>query len=126
MVDDRFDELCLNAEHRIQEGHRILEDHRHIISADAVHLCLIFFFLGNDRRGDLLSVDLNGTVGDLAVLCQQAHDGEHRLALTGAGFTDDSKHFTFFYMQTDITYGPYDPILGRKLSSQVLNIQHCH
>ncbi len=54
------------------------------------------------------------------LLGQQAHDGEHRLALTGAGLADDSQHFTFFHVQADIAYGPHDPVLGRKLGSQVL------
>ena len=58
VVLERFHQLLFNGEHRVQEGHGVLEDHRHAVAADALHE----LFIGSGisvklHRADLLSVE---------------------------------------------------------------------
>jgi hypothetical protein len=78
-------QLPADGVHRIQRGHRLLEDHADAGAADALHLLR--------RQGrEVEPVEQHLAALDAAHrLRQQAHDGEGGHALAAAGFADDAE-----------------------------------
>ena len=80
----RLGDLIADGEHRVQAGHRLLEDHRDAVAADVAHL----------RRRQVEQVpavehDLPG--GDAAGRRHQAHHGQRQHRLAAAGLADDAE-----------------------------------
>lgn len=97
-------ELTANSEHRIERGHRLLENHRNRVAADVVHL-----FKG--QLGQVLSLKQHLALRDIAVGVKQTQDthGGDRLArarlaydanslarLEGIGYVVDSLDNSLF------------------------------
>ena len=120
MVHDRLNELCTDFQNRIQEGHRILEDHTHRITADLPHFIFIFPFGSEGRRCNIFSVKGELSFFDLTVVCQQTNQGIHCLALTGTGFTNDTQGFTLINMQRYSTYRLYITLFCIERSDHIL------
>ena len=80
----RLGDLVADGEHRVQAGHRLLEDHRDAVAADVAHL----------RRRQVEQVpavehDLPG--GDAAGRRHQPHDGQRQHRLAAAALADDAE-----------------------------------
>ena len=84
VLDERLGDLALDLHHRVERGHRVLEDHRHLGAPDVAHLVL--------RVAD----DVGALVVDVAfahdVLAgEQSHDRPGQDGLARAGLADDAE-----------------------------------
>ena len=91
---------------RVQGGHRILEDHRDIVTANVLHL-----FLGHleDRTtaiANVAALNLSRRHRD------KAHDGHGGHGLTGAGLADDTQGLAAIERVGDTVDSANDAILG--------------
>ena len=85
MCFNRFDHLRINAQHRVQRHHRVLEDH-----GDAVAPQIAHFFFGKLRQIAPLKQD--GPAGDAPGWVNQANDGKPRDGFAGTGFANKPHH----------------------------------
>ena len=81
---DRLDDLLADRVDRIERGHRLLEDHRHLAAAQAAAL------VGGEAE-HVAALEQDRVGRDLAGRARhQAHDGERGHALAAAGFADQA------------------------------------
>ena len=75
VVDQRLGDLAADLHDRVERGHRVLEDHRHLRAPDRAHLLL-------GVSGDVGALVVHVAVADHVALGQQPHDraGQDRLA----------------------------------------------
>ena len=85
MNEERLHDLKPDPEDRVQRGHRLLENHRHVMTADAAHL-----FVGEFQEVATVEIDRAGR--DLGRLRKQTHDREGRNGFSRARFTNDGDH----------------------------------
>lgn len=77
---EHFGDLVADAHHLIERRHRLLEDHRDAVAADAAHL-------GRRLGQQVVAVEQGASAGDgQLVRRQQPHDGVRRHGLAGIGF----------------------------------------
>ena len=77
---DRLAHLAADGEQRIERGHRLLEDHRDLVAADALHL-------GLAELEQVLALEADGAADDAAGrVCHQAQNRQRRHALAAARF----------------------------------------
>ena len=85
VAHDVLGDLRADRQHRIEAGHRLLEDHRDAMAAQALHLLLA-------QRRELLALELDRARGDAAGLGRdQAQDRERRHRLAAARFAHDAQ-----------------------------------
>ncbi len=89
--NDFFD-LVADGVHRVQTGHRILEDDGHLVAPD-----LPEFLLGH--LVDLVAVKTNGATHQLAGIGIQTHDGVGRHRFTGPGLSHDPQHIALLHRE---------------------------
>ena len=103
-----LDDLLPDLHRRIHTGHRILEDHRDVLSTNLLHV----LFGG---RNDILATQSDLAVHDLRRRHRiQLHDGLCRHGFTAAGLTDDSEHLAFIHMQRDAADSLYLTGIGEE------------
>jgi hypothetical protein len=85
MQRDRLADLPADRVQRVERGHRLLEDHRDVIAADALHLALAELEQVPALEADRTADDTARRVGN------QAQDGECRHALAAARFSHDAQ-----------------------------------
>ena len=78
----RLHHLLADGQHRVERGHRLLEDHRDVAAAPLAHL-----LLGEVEQVLPLEQDL--ALGDAAGFGEQAHDRERGDRLAAAGLAHD-------------------------------------
>jgi len=71
-------DLVAHGEHRVQRGHRVLEDHRHGAAAQGADRCV-------RQRGQFTAFEADAA-RDARIVGQQAQDGHGRDALAAARF----------------------------------------
>ena len=76
---------CADLEDRVQRGHRVLEDHRHVAAAQPSQLLLGSFSRSRPSKIGLAAVDPPGRLRD------QSEDGQRLTLLPGAGLADDAE-----------------------------------
>ena len=108
-----LDELLSDGKHRIQGGHRLLENHRDLLAADLTHLILGHLY-------DIFSLEEDLAALDLPRLLDQSHDRERSHALSTAGLTYDTQRFSFLYIEGNIIDRFYEAGLGMKVGFQIL------
>ena len=85
MQADRLGDLVADPHHRVERGHRLLEDHRDAVAADRAHLV----FVEAEKIG---AFEHDGAADDLARRVRhQAHDRKRGHALAAAGLADDGQ-----------------------------------
>src|SRR5262245_33968362 len=92
-------DLIAYGEHRIERGHRFLEDDGDVLAADIAHHV--------DRLGEQVAApELDATVGaDDGVLGQEAHDRHRGDALAGARFANQRNRRVFRDIEADAAHG---------------------
>ena len=79
----RLGDLVADGQHRIERGHRLLEDHRDLVAAHVAHRLFV-------ELQQIASVELDSAAGDAARrIGHQPHQGQRGHALAAAGFADD-------------------------------------
>ncbi|MNR26510.1 hypothetical protein D3C85_1437270 [compost metagenome] len=96
----------------VERGHRVLEDHRHAVAADAVEL-----FRAHGQQ--VLAVVQRFAAG-FAVLGQQAHHRQHALALAGAGFADNAQRLAGLQVEADAVDGADQTVGGLELHAEIV------
>ena len=115
---DRLGHLVADREHRIQAGHRLLEDHADLASPDLAEPPLA-------RADQLLSSQPHARTGkDTARrLGNQTQDGERRDGLSAARLADERKRLAFTHLERDAIHGARLPSLGREVGAQAPHLQ---
>ena len=102
---------------RVQGGHRILEDHRDVVTANVLHL-----FLGHleDRTAAIANVaalNLSRRHRD------KTHDGHGGHGLTGAGLTDDTEGLAAIERVGDTVDSANNAIFGVEIHLKVIDLE---
>ena len=102
---------------RVQGGHRILEDHRDIVTANVLHLFLSHFEDRTTAIANVAALDLSRRHRD------KTHDGHGGHGLTGAGLTDDAKGFAAIERVGHTVDSANDAILGMEIHLKVIDLE---
>src|SRR5215218_10086974 len=106
MEPDRLDDLCADRIDRVEARHRLLEDHRDLIAADALHLTLA------DLQ-EIAAAQLDGPALDRALgVGDEAEDRERRDALAAPALADDAERRAFGDLERDAIDGAEHAPLG--------------
>jgi hypothetical protein len=111
VLADRLGDLVARGEHRVQRGHRLLEDHRDIGAADAAHHPV-------GRAGQVEQVaaaapERHAAVHDApAAVLHQAHQRERGDRLARARLADDRQRLRAVHVERELTHG-FHGALGR-------------
>jgi hypothetical protein len=110
---DHLGDLLADRHGRVERGHRLLEDHRDGVAANAAHLVL-----GELR--DIASLEhYFATTDPRAGVRQQAQDREGGHALAAARFTDDGKRLVASKRQRQIAHGRVPGAANAKFGAQI-------
>ena len=101
---------------RVQRGHRVLEDHRDLGPAHALHLGL-----REPHQVAALVQDL--AFEDRVRVADQLHDRHHRDALARAGLADDAEHVPGLERERDAVDRAHDAVLGAERHAQVAHVE---
>jgi len=96
--EDRLDHLRIDAEHWIQRGHRILENHRDPVAANPTHL-----FRGERSEVDAAEEDPSGDDAARRIDQPQNGIGSHRFARSR--FADQPEHFAAPHREAHLVDG---------------------
>ena len=110
-------DLLADGVDRIERGHRLLEHHRDVFCADAIHLARIerskIATLIEDLPGD----DLSGRHRD------QLEDRHRGHGLAAAGFADHADGLAAPDRQIDAVDGSHHAIVGREMRLEAANLE---
>ena len=116
MDDEGLGKLLLYAEHRVQAGHGLLEDHGDPVAPDVVHL------LGGDLC-QILTVEGDGAAGNIAVGIQKTQDAHGGNGLTGAALAHDAQGLAGINGIGNVIYGANGAVTGLKEGFEVFDLQ---
>ena len=114
---DRLDDLLADGVDRVERGHRLLEDHRHLAAAQLAAL------VGRQRQH--VAVAEHHRLGlDLARRARhQAHDRERRHALAAAGLADQADGAAARHAEADAVDGAEQAAVRREVGLQAANLE---
>jgi hypothetical protein len=84
----KFNDLCNLAsdpQNRIERGHRILKNHRHLAAANRSHVI-------ERKIHDVAPAQPDFATRETHRRFQKPHHGQHRDAFSGPGFADKTQH----------------------------------
>src|SRR5207237_6125732 len=84
----------VNAEQRVQRGHRVLQDHRDLRPADVAHFPLA-------QTGEVLPGEFDLTANDPRGGRQEADDRQTGCCLAATAFADDAERLAFVQREAD-------------------------
>ena len=114
-------DLGADAEHRVQAGHRLLEDHRNIVAAQTLHL--FGGGLGNVIRLAVAEVQTDGTLHDLTLRAlQQLHQRQAGDGLAAAGLADDADGLADGDFKGNTVHALDHAGIGEKVGVQVVEL----
>ena len=112
------EQLAADGEHRVERGHRLLEDHADLVAADPAH--------GRGAGGgEVGHVSVGAGEGDAAAgdasaaELDQAHDGERGHRLARAALTDHAERFAGSHFEADTGCGDHGATASVELDAQV-------
>ena len=76
----------------IERGHRVLEDHGHVLADD-------FPALTGAEGQHVFAVEIQRVGSDDTRMLDQAHQRHHGHGFTGTGFADNGQNFAFIHRQ---------------------------
>jgi hypothetical protein len=82
VIDQRLGNLETDGQHRVEAGHRLLEDHGDVVAAHIPHRLF-------RQRQQIAARELDAALDAAVLVRNQSHDGERGDALARARFTDD-------------------------------------
>src|SRR5882757_609941 len=115
--EDRLGDLLADPHHRVQRGHRILEDHPDLFTTYLVQVP----FRGVEEVGAL---EGHRSADDPARrLGDQPEHRHHGDALAGAGFADHAEDLALIHGEADAVDRAHRAVHGAELHGQVLDLQ---
>ena len=119
MDDERLGNLAFDGEHRVQAGHRLLEDDGDRVAANLLHL-------GQGHLRQVFSVKHDAAAGNIAVTVQQLEHAHRGNALAGAGLADDAERSARFNFIGYTVHRLDDAAFGGEECFQILHFKQCH
>ena len=113
----RLGDLVADGVHRVQRGHRLLEDHRDLVAADALHLALFQACEVAPVEDDL------ALVGDVAGIVHQPHHRKRGHGLAAPRLAHDAERVPGLDLEVDAVDGPDRPAVRVEPRPQVLDAQ---
>ena len=114
VVAEALGELPADLHHRVERGHRVLEDHGHLGAPQGPQLVL--------RRADELLAGVGGRPGADDVLGgEQAHDRAGQHGLAGARLADDAEGLAPLEAEGHAVDGLDDPGRGVEVGPEVVD-----
>ena len=114
MQAQRFAQLTLNRQHRIQAGHRLLENHGNRIASNGAH----FFFRHFEQ---ILTQKTNGASNFARRLGDQTQDRHRRHRLAATGLTNDCQSLALVHDKTHTINCSVHTIRGAKVCLKIFN-----
>ena len=115
---DHFGDLVADPHHRVERGHRLLEDHRDAIAADLPHLGLV-------ELEQIGAFEHHGAADDPARrIGHQPHDRQRGHALAAAGFADDRERLAAANHERNVVDRLEQPRIGEEHRVQVLHVEN--
>ena len=112
----RFPNLPTSAVHRIEGGHRILEDHRHLVAADLLQLLLA-------HLQDIAALVEHLSLEARVLVTSQAEQRHRRDALARAGLAHDPDDLPAVDVEADAVDGVDRAAGNEKLNPEILDAQ---
>ncbi len=110
---DRLRELVADLQHRVERGHRILEDDRHVVAAHAAQLLL-------RQLQEVAALEDRLAARDLAGRYRDEPEDRHRAnALAGSRLADDAEGLSRIDVVGDAIHRPDDSVVGRELDREI-------
>ena len=110
--------LAFDRQIGVERSHRVLKNHGHAVAANPVQR-------GCRQGQQVLPVKQRLTRGR-AIDGQQAHHGQHGLALAGTAFTDDAQSLPTAQRKADVVDGGQHAIGRLKLNAQFVYVNQSH
>ena len=117
---DGLDHLLLDGQHRVEAGHRVLEDHGDLATAQVAHLGLAVGQQVLPVEADAAALDAPGRLG------QQAHEGQAGDALAAAGFADDAERLAFVELEGHAVDGVDGALVRSEANDEILDAEQGH
>jgi hypothetical protein len=115
---DRLADLLADAEHRVERGHRLLEDHRQLVAAHVAHRGLV-------ERQQVAAVERDRAADDASRrIRHQAHDRKRGHALAAARFADDGQGLAARKRKGQAVDGLEHAAAREEISLQARNLEH--
>ena len=112
--------LVADAEHRVQGGHGLLEDHGHRVAADVLHLFVGHF---GDVIGFVAHVQADGAFHHLALgPLQKLHQRQAGDRLAAAGLAHDAHRLADGHIEGDAIHGLDGAGIGEEIGVQVVKL----
>ncbi len=105
---DGLHDLVAHAVHRVERGHGLLEDHRHVVAAQFAVLLL-------GQGCEVLAFELQGAAGHVSRLGQKTHDGEAGHGLAGTRLAHDRQDLALVHVEAHVFDGADDALLDGEL-----------
>ena len=114
---DRLADLVADPQHRVERGHRLLEDHRDLVAADGAHRV-------GRQAGEVLALEPDRAADDAAGrIGHEAQDGERRHALAAAGFPDHAQGLAGTDRVGDAVDRPHRAAAREEVGAQIPHLQ---
>ena len=118
MQANRFGDLVADPHHRVERGHRLLENHRDAVAADRAHLGLV-------EAEQVGAFEHHGAADDPARrIGHQPHDRQRGHALAAAGLADDRQRLAAADAERDVVDRLEQPRIGEEHRLQVLHVEN--
>jgi hypothetical protein len=114
---ERFADLPVDGQDRIQGRHRVLKDHGDVIATDGTNLLIRHAQDVIAIEEDLARHDLTGRARD------EAHDRQTGHALAAARLPDDAERLPGHHMERNVINGLDDAVLSLELCLQAANFE---
>ncbi len=112
-----FGDLVAHTHHRIERRHRLLEDHRNLVAADAPHLRFAI------THGIAAPIENFAADNAASTLVEQPDDRKRGHALAAAGLADQPDRLAVRNVETDAVDGTDLAVAGEERGVQILDAQ---
>ena len=111
---ERLADLPADRQHRVERGHRVLEDHRDLAAADRAQLLVV-------QREQVAAVEHRRAARDAAVAREDPEQRERGDALAAARLADDPERLARRDVERDPVDRVDEPALGAEVDVQVVD-----
>jgi hypothetical protein len=116
---DGFDHLGVDAQHRVQRHHRILEDHRDAVATQPAHRIVRFV-------EQILAVEQHAARYDAPGRIDQPENRKARDRLARARFADESQHLACVDREAHVVDRFHHAGFGEEMRPEIFDGEHRH
>ena len=114
---DGLDHLRVDAQHRIQGHHRILENHGNAVAAQRAPLLMVVV-------ADIDTIEHNAPANNFSRRVNQPHQRITRHRFAGARFTDQTQHLATRHRKRNAVHRLDHASLGEKMGLQIFDFEY--